>query len=114
MERPAHFVTAVGLLGLLISSSAWGADRATMQGSCEARTPVEAKVLAQQLVKQSDFEHAGDCFVAAGEYELANEAFMKATRPAYRAAEDDSSKLKEQTLDQIRRAQAAWRRHHPA
>ena len=50
--------------------------------SCEAQHPDEARSAGDVLMKQGHYEQAGQCYLAAGEYDLANRALLKAARPA--------------------------------
>ena len=49
-------------------------------GACkEATTPEHARTLADKAWQDGAYRLAGECYVAAGEHALANEAFVKAS-----------------------------------
>ena len=53
--------------------------------NCEAQNPAEARSRADLLMQQVEYQRAGECYLAAGEYDLANRAFLRGTRPAAEA-----------------------------
>jgi hypothetical protein len=70
---------AVALL-LLTASPFALADPAAAE-HCPVSTPAQARELADALFEQGAYQRAGDCYQAAGEYSLADKAFLKAVRP---------------------------------
>ncbi|HEY6922296.1 MAG TPA: hypothetical protein VI653_02420 [Steroidobacteraceae bacterium] len=66
---------------------------------CPVSSQEQARGLAEVLFQQGDFQHSGACYQAAGEYALANRAFLKAVEP-------QSAKTAQQLSDQGEQAKA--------
>ena len=66
--------------GPLVASAAVG------EHGCEASTPQEARALGDLFYQQGAYQHAGACYEAAGEHDLANRAYLKAVGPAAEAS----------------------------
>jgi hypothetical protein len=49
--------------------------------ACASISPGQASTLADNLYQKGDYQHAGECYEAAGDMEHANMAFVKATGP---------------------------------
>ena len=66
--------------------------------SCEAAQPQEAKALADSLYEKGEYQHAGECYDAAGDLMRAQRAYLKAVGPnsesAARGLKADSSAAK--------------------
>jgi hypothetical protein len=77
--RRLHAISLFALL-LLGASAVVLADPAGPR-ACEATTPQEAGALADRLFEKGDYQHAGECYQAAGDLPHANLAFLKAARP---------------------------------
>ena len=76
---------ALATVGLLVSGVPFASEPSAISAAtrtCEAQRPNEARATADLLMKQEAYQRAGECYVAAGEYGLANRAFLKAARPA--------------------------------
>jgi hypothetical protein len=76
-------LAAVGLF----ASNALHADESPVTTSeasinCEVQHPNEARSAADLLMKQGEYQRAGQCYLAAGDYDSANRAFLKSARPA--------------------------------
>lgn len=61
--------------------------------ACEVANPQEARVLADRLFEQGEYQRAGVCYQAAGDMARANLAFLKAAGPE---SEDTARGLKAQ------------------
>jgi hypothetical protein len=99
---------AAGLVLLGTLQMARGNEAAPV---CDAPTPEAARARADQLMQQSDYQRAGHCYVAAGEYELANRAFVKAVAPAAMASRQRVAQGVEDARTQARRLEGAFGRH---
>ena len=76
-------LAAVGLLAANVLLANELADApAEVALACEVQHPKEARSAADTLMKQGAYERAGQCYVAAGDYDSANRAFLKSARPA--------------------------------
>ena len=82
----AHILALIGLFAanLLVTREAAGASPEAAI-NCGAQRPEEARSLAEVFMKQADYQRAGQCYLALGEYDLANRAFLRATRPTAEA-----------------------------
>lgn len=49
--------------------------------ACASASREQASTLADRLYEKGDYQHAGECYEAAGDMEHANMAFVKATGP---------------------------------
>jgi hypothetical protein len=50
--------------------------------NCNEATPERARWLADKASQDGAYQHAGECYLAAGEHALANQAFVKASAQA--------------------------------
>jgi hypothetical protein len=75
---------------------------------CPVSTQDQARGLAQVLFEQGDFQHSGACYQAAGEYALANRAFLKAIEPQSAKTARQLSEQGEQTKDLVRKMRRAF------
>ena len=48
---------------------------------CEAASPAEATALAERLYETRDYQRAGECYEAAGDFSRAQQAFLAAVGP---------------------------------
>jgi hypothetical protein len=53
--------------------------------TCEVVKPQEARSLADRLYAKGEYQHAGECYQAAGDMVHANLAFLKAAGPQTQA-----------------------------
>jgi hypothetical protein len=77
---------------------------------CEAGAPDRARRLAESASKAAAYQRAGECYLAAGEHALADQAFVKA---AAQASPDTSRRLAanlDEVKAQARQVKAAFRR----
>jgi hypothetical protein len=102
---------AVGLLLLGAVQVAVAEDASAEQGRCSAQTPREASMRADQFMQQRDYQHAGECYVAAAEYDQANRAFVKTVGPAAAAGQQHIAQGVEATRAQVRKLEAALKGH---
>jgi hypothetical protein len=58
--------------------------------NCNEATPKRARWLADKASEEGAYERAGECYLAAGEHALANQAFVKASA---QTSEDTSRRL---------------------
>ena len=88
----SHAVQALALAAIgLFAANIVLADEtpaATPEASlnCDADHPNEARSIADVALKQGAYERAGQCYLAAGDYDSANRAFLKSSRPAAEAS----------------------------
>ena len=68
---------------------------------CPVSSQEQARGLAEVLFEQGDYQHSGACYQTAGEYALANRAFLKAVEPA-------SAKTAQQLSEQGEQAKALF------
>ena len=81
MNRSRRSLASIVTLGLLFTAIApvGRADPAPAgTPSCAAATAEQAKLLADRLYRQGQYQRAGECYQAAGDLADANEAFVKA------------------------------------
>jgi hypothetical protein len=79
---------------------------------CEAANKQEARELAEKFYEEREYQHAGECYDAAGDPSHAQLAFLKAVGPN---AEDTARELKKQRdagKGLISQVQQAFRRGH--
>jgi hypothetical protein len=73
---------------------------------CPVSTPAQSRELADTLFEQGAYQRAGNCYQAAGEYALADKAFLKAVSPASAETARQLSDQRDQAnalLRQVRR-----------
>jgi len=68
--------------------------------------------MAQELFEQGAYRRAGECYQAAGEYDLANRAFVKAVEPEGAATARQLSDQRDQAKTMLRKVQQAFRSGH--
>jgi hypothetical protein len=75
-------------MGFLVGFAPLALADPTSDGShsCEAAQPQEAKALADALYEKGDYQHAGECYDAAGDPMRAQRAYLKAVGPNSEAA----------------------------
>jgi hypothetical protein len=84
----AHSVQALALaaMGLFAAHNVLADEAPTaapvVSLSCDAEHADEARASADLAMKQGAYERAGQCYLAAGDYDSANRAFLKSARPA--------------------------------
>lgn len=68
--------TCLAATGLAIAGPAADEPR-----RCEAASPAEATALAERLYETRDYQRAGECYEAAGDFSRAQQAFLAAVGP---------------------------------
>jgi hypothetical protein len=79
---------------------------------CPAATIEQARSLANELLDQGVYQRAGECYQAAGEYELANRAFLNAVEPESKTTARQLSNQRDQATSLLRQVQQAFRSRH--
>jgi len=105
------WIVAWGLLTAGVPAAHADPDAGSRQ-QCAATTPQQARRLAEALFEQGAYERAGECYEAAGQYALANRAFVKAVGPQSESASHQLSVQSDQAQDLLHRVQKAFRTHH--
>jgi len=72
----------------------------------------EARRLGDSLFEQGAYQSAGECYQAAGEYELANRAFVKAVGPRSEVTASQLSEQRDQAKTMLRKVQLAFHSGH--
>jgi hypothetical protein len=118
--RPAQILIAIAAFAAcsvaLAESPSAGADAVVIVGTkedtwnCTGASIARARWLADKASRDGDYQRAGECYLAAGEPALADQAFVKAVGPA---GTDTSKKLAanaEQVKAQARQIKLAFQR----
>ena len=76
-------LTALGVAGLALADApnpAATPDTVVIVGArnCIDASPERARSLADKATRDGDYQRAGECYLAAGEQSLADQAFVKA------------------------------------
>lgn len=79
---------------------------------CPVTTSQEARRLGDTLYEQGAYQSAAECYQAAGEYALANRAFVKAVGPESAATAHQLSEQRDQAKTMLRKVQLAFRGEH--
>jgi len=79
---------------------------------CPVASPEQARHLGDELFEQGAYQRAGECYATAGQYALANRAFVKAVRPQSESASHQVSVQRDQAQDLLHRVQKAFRTEH--
>jgi hypothetical protein len=119
MAFPAGRLRIVGLglligLGLLlITASVALADPVPeAHAPCPVTAREEARRLGDSLFEQGAYQSAGECYQAAGEYGLANRAFVKAVGPQSAVTASQLSEQRDQAKTMLRKVQLAFHPEH--
>ena len=118
MAIPAGSLRIVGLgllmgLGLfLITASTALADPVPEAHAPCPLTQEEARRLGDSLYEQGAYQSAGECYQAAGEYGLANRAFVKAVGPQSTATASQLSGQRDRAKIMLRKVELAFRAEH--
>jgi len=104
----------IGLLSLLLLVAAplALADQLPEPQYCAGTTQQQARGLGDVLFEQGAYQRAGQCYQAAGEYALANEAFLKAVGPQSAATARRLSDQRDQSKALFHQVQQAFRVSH--
>jgi hypothetical protein len=82
------------------------------QRDCDALGGEQARALADRLYQQGDYQHAGECYLVAGEANRANLAFLKAAPPAGADTLRKMAEDRDTAKTQFEKVKQAWRRSH--
>lgn len=89
---------ALALAGLLATQPLLAGSGPASSNPCRAATPREAESLADRLYEKRDYQHAGECYEAAGDASHAQLAYLKAVGPnsevALRELKDESTRAR--------------------
>jgi hypothetical protein len=103
----------VGLGLLLITASVALADPVPeAHAPCPVTAREEARRLGDSLFEQGAYQSAGECYQAAGEYGLANRAFVKAVGPQSEVTASQLSEQRDQAKTMLRKVQLAFQSKH--
>jgi hypothetical protein len=80
---------------------------------CPAASRLEARTLGDRFNQQRAFDLAGECYRVAGEYSLANLAFLRAAEPDREVAARTLATNRDEVKAQVRRFQQALRALRP-
>ena len=91
-------LAVVALAALAVAHYAFADPAAGGARHCEAANAQDAQALADVLYEKGDYQHAGECYDAAGDPLRAQRAFLRAVRPntetAARGVKADSDNAK--------------------
>jgi len=104
----------IGLLSILLAAAPLAfADQVSEQHQyCAGTTQQQARGLADVLFEQRDYQRAGECYEAAREYALANQAFLKAVGPQSAVTARQVSDQRDQAKALFHHMQQAFRVDH--
>ena len=102
----------LGLARLLAAAPLALADPALEQHQGCPVSAEEAHSLADGLYEQGSYQAAGACYLAAGDYDRANRAFVKAVGPASTATSRQLSDQGAQAKTMLHNLQLAFSSHH--
>jgi hypothetical protein len=119
-DSDSRFIYAnVGLLrivglGLLLTAAPLALADATPDErvGCPVASQEQSRSLGEVLFEQGDYQRAGECYQAAGEYALANRAFLKAVEPQSAATARQLSDQRDQAKAMLHKVQQAFRTGH--
>ena len=80
--------------------------------ACPVTAVEQARSLADRLFEQGAYQGAGKCYEAAGEYALANRAFMKAVEPQSAQTVRQLSEQRDQAKTMLHKVELAFRAEH--
>jgi hypothetical protein len=106
-SRRLAFIPLLAAAPLALADSSLEADQ-----HCPAATTEQARLLGDQFLDQGVYQRAGECYQAAGEYALANSAFLNAVEPRSKATVSELSDQRSQTKTLLRQVQQAFRSGH--
>ena len=76
--------------------------------NCGASSTSHARSLGDLLLNQGAYQQAGKCYEAAGDYDLANKAYIKAVGPQSKATAGDLEKQVDQAKALLRKVQQGF------
>ena len=104
-------VIALGLL-LITAPLALADSVAEVQAPCPVTTHEEARALGDVLFEQGAFQSAGECYQAAGEFALANRAYVRAVEPRSAVTAHQLSDQRDQAKSMLRKVEFAFHAGH--
>ena len=102
---------ALGLL-LITASVALADPVPEAHAPCPVTTQAEARELGDRLFEEGAYQSAGECYQAAGEYALANRAFVKAVAPQSTATASQLSEQRDRAKMMLRRVELGFHAEH--
>jgi tetratricopeptide (TPR) repeat protein len=101
-------------LGLLLTAAPLALADATPEerAGCPVASQEQSRNLGELLFEQGDYQRAGECYQAAGEYTLANRAFLRAVGPESAATARQLSDQRDQAKTMLHKVQQAFRGAH--
>jgi hypothetical protein len=113
MAFSAASLRLIGLGLLLITAPLALADPLPEhQAACPVATHEEARTLGDMLFQQGAYQRAGECYQAAGDFDLANQAFVKAVGPQSEVTARQLSDQRDGAKLMLRKVQLAFRTQH--
>lgn len=114
---PSGSLRVVGLglligLGLITASVALADPVPETHARCAVTTQEEARKLGDSLYEQGAYQSAGECYQIAGEYGLANRAFVKAVGPQSAVTANQLSEQRDQAKMMLRKVELAFHAEH--
>jgi hypothetical protein len=104
-------IIAVGLL-LIVAPFALADPAPEAPAACPVTAVEQARSLADTLFEQGAYQGAGKCYEAAGEYALANRAFVKAVEPQSAQTVRQLSEQRDQARTMLHKVELAFHAGH--
>jgi hypothetical protein len=105
--RDLTFIPLVAFAPLVLADSVLEGEQ-----QCPAATIEQARSLADELLDQGVYQRAGECYQAAGEYGLANRAYVNAVEPESKMTARQLSDQRDQAKSLLRQVQQAFSSRH--
>ena len=102
--RRLTFVPLLAAAPVALADPALDEDR-----HCPATTSEQARSLGDQFRDQGAYQRAGECYQAAGEFALANKAFLDAVEPQSKATAHELSDQRDQVKTLLHQIRSAFR-----
>lgn len=113
LEFSAARLRLIGLGLLLVIAPLAHADPLPVaQGACPVTTQEEARRLGDTLSEQGAYQSAGECYQAAGELALANQAYVRAVEPRSATTAHQLSDQRDQAKTMLRKVELAFHTGH--
>ena len=113
ISRPKAKRLSISGLSLLLAAAPLAfADPAIEEHHSCPVSAAQAHSLADRLYEQGGYQQAGECYLAAGDNDRANRAFVKAVGPASTAAARQLTEQGQQAKTMLRKVQIAFTSHH--
>ena len=104
-------IIALGFL-LIVAPLAFADPPLEADAPCPVTSTEQARSLADTLFGQGAYQRAGKCYEAAGEYALANRAFLKAVEPQSAQTARQLSEQRDQAKTMLRQVGLAFHGGH--